>query len=316
MFNLENFKITDTSFNGIYIGVVENVMDPLESGRCQVRVVGLHTNQKTKTTTEGIPSNELPWAIPANPITGGSVSGLGWSGVPVQGSWVLVMFIGNGDHNNPVYFATLSGIPTTGADTTLGFNDPDGVYPKYTGEPDWNKNARNTDDVATLKENGKLGGSAEPSTAAAPEYPKNTVFETPDNGIVVEYDSTPNKERWSVFHRASGSYMAIEPNGDTVFKSANDTYQITAGAREVHVEGADNQVMKNGLTITVTGTANIVATAVNLGDASGGKVLMNEDIIAIFNDHVHAENGTGGGITDATLTPMSTGEATAKTKAT
>ena len=68
MFNLENFNPIDSKFNGIFVGVVEDNVDPLESGRCQVRVVGLHTNQKSKTTEEGIPTTELPWAMPANPI--------------------------------------------------------------------------------------------------------------------------------------------------------------------------------------------------------------------------------------------------------
>ena len=42
-----------------YTGCVENRLDPLKLGRCQVRVVGLHTENKVE-----LPTFDLPWAHP------------------------------------------------------------------------------------------------------------------------------------------------------------------------------------------------------------------------------------------------------------
>ena len=272
MFNHETFNQTDTNFNHIYLGVVENNNDPDKSGKVQVRIAGIHTPKKTKTQTEGIPTDELPWALPMMPITAGSVSGLGYNGVPKQGDWIALFFIG-GNHNNPVYFGALKGTPITPVDTETGFNDPTGEYPKEAGQPDWNKEARGdgSEELKTLKD-GNLE-TFEPASPAEPTYPNNTVFETSGDGVVVEYDSTPTKERWHVFHKASKSYIEIHPNGDMVMKSTNNRFEITTKDRKIFVKendiqqvdgtrtetvtGAVTETYGGGLTINVTGTTDI-----------------------------------------------------------
>ena len=58
-----------------YYGVVEDrVSDPLKLGRCKVRVVGLHTEDKTQ-----LPTAELPWATILQPVYSAAVSGIGYS---------------------------------------------------------------------------------------------------------------------------------------------------------------------------------------------------------------------------------------------
>lgn len=91
-----------------YTGCVENRNDPLKLGRCQVRVLGLHTENKVI-----LPTDELPWAYPLGSITSASMSGIGWSptGV-VQGTWVLVIFMDE-DQQQPIMLGTLGGIPQT-----------------------------------------------------------------------------------------------------------------------------------------------------------------------------------------------------------
>lgn len=91
-----------------YVGCVENRMDPLRLGRCQVRIVGLHTPDKTV-----LPTLDLPWAYPMGPITSASISGLGWSptGI-VQGTWVIVIFL-DVDQQQPIMIGTIGGIPQT-----------------------------------------------------------------------------------------------------------------------------------------------------------------------------------------------------------
>lgn len=91
-----------------YYGIVENRQDPLKLGRCQVRIVGLHTEDKTI-----LPTDDLPWAYPMMPINSASISGLGWSptGV-VQGSCVICFFM-DPDNQQPIMMGTVGGIPHT-----------------------------------------------------------------------------------------------------------------------------------------------------------------------------------------------------------
>ena len=89
-----------------HTGVVENRNDPLRLGRCQVRVVGLHSENKTE-----LPSAMLPWAYPMGPITSASMNGIGNTPLgPVEGTWVVVFFRDE-DKQQPIMMGTLGGIP-------------------------------------------------------------------------------------------------------------------------------------------------------------------------------------------------------------
>jgi hypothetical protein len=65
--NPNNFEKPAFTFDGIYRGLVENNADPLDAGRVQVRIFGLHDTDGTRTPVE-----QLPWASPA--------LALSWSG--------------------------------------------------------------------------------------------------------------------------------------------------------------------------------------------------------------------------------------------
>lgn len=93
-----------------YTGCVENRFDPLEIGRCQVRILGLHSEDKME-----LPTEDLPWAFPLTPITSASISGIGNAPVgPVEGTWVIVFFRDE-DQQQPIMFGTLGGIPQSKA---------------------------------------------------------------------------------------------------------------------------------------------------------------------------------------------------------
>lgn len=92
-------------FKKFYTGCVEDRDDPLKVGRCKVRVVGLHTEDKTE-----LPTKDLPWAQPVLPITEAGTSGVGKAPVgPVPGTWVLVMFM-DVDEQIPIMMGTLTGV--------------------------------------------------------------------------------------------------------------------------------------------------------------------------------------------------------------
>jgi predicted chitinase len=92
--------------NTIYYGVVENRQDPLRLGRCQVRVVGLHTHDKSQLATA-----DLPWATPLQPITSAAMNGIGYTPIgPVEGTSVVIMFADN-EMQQPIILGTVGGIP-------------------------------------------------------------------------------------------------------------------------------------------------------------------------------------------------------------
>ena len=88
-------------------GVVEDRHDPLYLGRCKVRILGWHTENKTEMPTESI-----PWAFPIQPITSAAQTGVGISPTgPVEGTWVVGFFRDGEAAQEPVFFGTLGGIP-------------------------------------------------------------------------------------------------------------------------------------------------------------------------------------------------------------
>lgn len=105
-----------TNFNSIYYGVVEDRKDPLNVGRCRVRVVGIHTFDKNE-----IPTEALPWA----PIS----SNAGSITVPKEGEYVSIQFF-NGNTDTPVILGILPGIVLVEAQTQTPPGSPrpvDGV---------------------------------------------------------------------------------------------------------------------------------------------------------------------------------------------
>ena len=72
----------------------------------------------------------------------GSNSGLGTTpSFFVEGTWVLVNFFDT-DKQEPYVIGGLSGIPKEAVNTSLGFNDPSGTYPKAVNVSDVHENAR------------------------------------------------------------------------------------------------------------------------------------------------------------------------------
>ena len=87
-----------------WIGVVEDRQDPEQIGRCRVRIFGYHTDAK-----ELLPTEDLPWCVPIQPITSAATSGLGSSPLgPVEGTWVIGFFLDGEDMQQPAMFGTIS----------------------------------------------------------------------------------------------------------------------------------------------------------------------------------------------------------------
>jgi phage gp45-like len=220
---------------GIYRGVVEDNMDPLEAGRCRVRVFGIHSPNRIQTAQDGIPTAELPWAQPVCGLIEGSISNYGVWSVPVQGSHVFVFFEA-GNILQPRYFGTVPGIVSSLTTTTEGFNDPDGVYPDKTGA-DFDKG---------------LG-----------TYPHNVVFHV-HGGHIIEVDSTPDAKRIRVYH-SSGTEIIVDNDGNiNITGVRNKTKNITGdetinigGNKDESVSGGDNRRIGGGQTTSIGGNQQI-----------------------------------------------------------
>jgi len=127
-----------------WVGVVEDREDPQTLGRVRARILGTHTSDKNI-----LPTADLPWAQVIHPVTSSGISGLGHTTFLVTGSWVFGFFRDGEARQEPVVLGTMPGLSTELADTTKGFYDPDGVYPKAL-EVDTNRLAVNDTSSTTL----------------------------------------------------------------------------------------------------------------------------------------------------------------------
>lgn len=117
------------------LGVIENRDDPLQMGRAQVRVFGLHPEQVRQDETRGLSTSDLPWYPVRMPVNSAGVSGVGISqAAPVPGTLVTMEFtdpfgqygeITGTRYTNPGRY--------TNPNAPGGFRDPSGMYPTQLG---------------------------------------------------------------------------------------------------------------------------------------------------------------------------------------
>ena len=135
-----------------FVGVVEDRMDPKRLGRLRVRCLGHHTEDKVK-----LPTSDLPWAHPMNPITSATVSGIGQTPLgAVEGTWVVGFFTDGPTAQQPVVMGTLPGVPKNTPTGEKGFEDPNAAYPREAGQSDVNRLAIN--ETAEVPDTEAIGG--------------------------------------------------------------------------------------------------------------------------------------------------------------
>jgi len=261
-----------------FVGVVEDRQDPKRLGRVRVRCLGYHTEDLVK-----LPTSDLPWAHPMNPITSATVSGVGQTPLGVvEGTWVVGFFTDT-DAQQPMIMGTLPGVPSTlpTKDATIGFQDVGNAnYPKYK-ETDVNRLAVNADDnphssltirqadrdlaVGIAQIDGIFEGVAqipadlditkplsawfEPSTPYNATYPHNHVHES-EGGHIKEIDDTPGSERIHERHN-SGSGYEIHPDGSKVTRVKKDNYDIITNDDYCHIQGVSRHTVDKGLRVRV-----------------------------------------------------------------
>lgn len=94
-----------------WIGKVVNVKDPDQSGRVQVRVFGRHDD------TKNIPDDDLPWAMPLQPVTSAAIGKVGTSPLGLLKDSKVVGFWADSDQQYPVIMGSFgkAGDPVEGS---------------------------------------------------------------------------------------------------------------------------------------------------------------------------------------------------------
>ena len=282
-----------------WVGVVEDRQDPIKLGRCKVRCVGWHSENKMD-----LPTENLPWATPIMPLNNAHTY------TPKEGDMVMGFFADGENAQEPIMFGVFPGIPLKAANSQEAFSDPraaaelktapktpdskkyntDGTgivitekvqadnYPKFLDEPTTSRIARNDSESITKtfiqerKDNLVTGIETvndtwdEPKTLYNTVYPYNNVVET-ESGHLLEFDDTPKAERIHLAHR-NGSFQEWFPNGDKVEKVTKDNYQIIMGDDKVYIMGkcqvtiqGDAELYVQGnFDMNVDGTCNIRST--------------------------------------------------------
>jgi len=243
-----------------WVGVVEDINDPVQLGRVRVRCFGWHTEDK-----EQIPTDQLPWAVPVNPVTGASTSGVGEMPTGLmQGSWVIGFFIDGERAQEPAILGSIASVPTVSSDGDLGFNDPDGEFPRYTAESDVNRLARGTQ-TKSYTPDSQIGEPDDPYNA---QYPYNRVMES-RSGHVKEYDDTPNAERIREYHK-SGTFYQVHPDGTVSTHIIKDRYTVVANDDSIHVTGDVRMIIDGNWDVDVTGDVTIDGRTINLNNGTNG----------------------------------------------
>jgi hypothetical protein len=243
-------------------GVVEDRIDPLKLGRVRVRILGYHTDNKEDGL--GIPTADLPWATPSQPITSAAMNGIGTTPMgPVEGTWVFGFFRDGKNAQEPVITGTFGGIPEDGANPILGFNDPNGKYPNILNEPDTNRlavaDSTKEHSIIQLKKTARKidvptadsSTWSEPEVPYATEYPYNHVRQS-ESGHIEEWDDTTGKERIHTYHK-SGTFEEIHSDGTTVHKIVGDNYTIKAKSDNIHITGNCNVTIDSNCNLYVKG---------------------------------------------------------------
>ena len=195
-------------------GVVEDRQDPLYLGRCKVRILGWHTEDKAE-----LPTASLPWAQVIMPVTSASQTGVGHAPVgPVEGTWVMGFYRDGELAQEPVIMGTIPGIPENHAEQGTGFNDPRLDVPS-------------ADRMSTDVSGKAVKGAPGETLDAFPFPPKEVKTKAGGEAEITPYTDDERKNFGSIhYEQGSGSLYPRELNKPTTSKYARGSEDSTSGA--------------------------------------------------------------------------------------
>lgn len=199
-----------------FIGIVEDVNDPLLLGRVKVRVLNEHD--------EGVDTTDIDWAHVLMPNTSACVDGIGDSPNLSVGSRVVGFYMDGEEKQNAMLLGSFPTIP--GNDTSRH-------------SLSWLARGKNTITRDPI--------GPEPGSPYAARYPFNRTITT-RGGHVIELDDTPDNARINI-HHSSGAYIEINNDGRMVIKAPSDSIDVIGGVKTVYAQGDVDIVSEKNVTI-------------------------------------------------------------------
>lgn len=279
-----------------FFGVVEDVMDPLESGRVRVRVFAYNTDNK------GIlPTDMLRWFMCVN-SNNASLKGIGQSATGYLVGSLVFGFYMDEDRVNGIVLGSVSGAGDSNDQSDIARGKPNSHI-----------------DAVKSKTRKSVAGATwtEPVTPFAPKYPHNNV-EVTTSGHVIEVDDTPGAERVKVYHR-SGSMVEMHPDGTVVFRAEKDSYTLVTGDERKRVDGTvstSQKKLEEYVESTVARKSldkqHYDAPSIDLGHEGLEPIVLgdklrdwiNDKLIPYINDHKHICAAPGSPSKEAKLGPQ------------
>ena len=276
-----------------FIGVVEDRNDPSKLGRVKVRCLGFHSEDKND-----IPTADLPWAHVMHPVTDPSMQGMGMTpSFLVEGTWVVGFFRDAKEKQQPIIMGTLPGYPQTVSNTRIGFNDPNGTYPKNPAnfkktespnntwtnlsghdldESDINRLARNDTDqahaIVKSKDDARtigvpIANTTDDNTDSTQEEwteQKSTYAAVYPKNHVYETESGHIKEFDDTEgaeriheYHKSGTFYEVDASGNKHTRIVGTNYEVIAGSDFVNVKGTANLTIDSNCNTYIKGNWNI-----------------------------------------------------------
>lgn len=286
-----------------FIGVIEDRQDPLKIGRCRVRFIGWHSENKF-----GIRTEELPWCEVLLSPTFTNIH------TPREGDMVFGFFKDGNAAQSPVIMGVFPKIPTKGGkvisnSNLVGFkdgrkdaellaapvkpNEKPTRYPRNLNEPTTSRLARNDANypshIVESKKSNKES-KVEPDPYYNAKYPYNNVYES-ESGHALEFDDTKGAERVHLYHR-SGSYTEWGPEGDRAERIQRNKFEVVVGNEEVYVKGDVKIYVDGDYDLNVTGDIRINGKTINLNQGTKGAARIGDQTL----DNDSELNGADTGI--------------------
>lgn len=263
--------------SGYFIGIVEDVDDPIQANRIKVRAFGYHNENK-----DILPTKDLPWAMVVIPATQSGIpdsheggdekfDGITTSLGIMVGNYVCGFFQ-DVDQQIPIILGSVPGFTNVqDEDQEVKVHDI-----PLAARDDYQKSAsykyrvvsieeHNLTDVTTAQDlkpgnpvgQGEGGNWSHPDPAETnkPVYPLNHVQRT-QSGHVIEYDDSPGAERIAYSHK-SGTYHEIQASGDAATVINGNNYTVIVNNDNVYVKGDLNLTVEKNMKVQVKGNYHL-----------------------------------------------------------
>ena len=214
-------RTEERKYLGRYRGFVVDVNDPLRTFRVKVRVAEILGREII-----------TDWANTDQMSASGPDFG-GPAGLELE-TPVFVQFE-SGDVNRPLVVGTWFRKPSDGPPDAPALTRSDGET-CYATDPS----------IGTPKgEDGFVGADGESRcqpaspllTGGGPQYPRNRVLKTKQNGITIEVDDTPGRPRVHVYlGEDTGSWFELDKDGLSV-RVNGESYELTEQGKSIHTKG-------------------------------------------------------------------------------